>query len=172
MTDRAKNGRWTVGPGRPATLGIEAAPPEATGPGPDEGPGPPCVASAGGVAHGGPVKLGNGASGVPPAAPVAPICMKQSTARPDESVSTDPSAAVCSPAGTNSSGWSNGADWSRTRGSVSASRNATSWFFSVSLRPRFVTSVDCSAVGKFMHFVSVTPSPTARSFDQRSSQSG
>src|SRR4051794_27571647 len=79
---------------------------------------------------------GNGASGAPPAAPVAGSCLKQSTARPLALVTTLPDASVFSPSGTNSSGWSNGADAFFTRGSVSASRNATRSFLSCSLRFR------------------------------------
>src|SRR3954466_6419428 len=88
---------------------------------------------SGASSHGGPVKLGNGASSAPPAAPVAGTWRKQSAARP-LSVITAPPASVFSPTGTYSSGWSNGADWFFTRGSVSALRNSTRSSLSWSLR--------------------------------------
>src|SRR5207244_3690285 len=89
----------------------------------DRGAPQPSPAPVGTASHGGPLKAGNCGSGAPPPAPVAPISLKQSTARPSASVITEPSPLVCSPTGTKSCGWSKGAAWSRTRGSVSASRN-------------------------------------------------
>ena len=91
--------------------------------------------SAGGMSHGGPVKAGNCGSGASPDEPVAGTSLKQSTARPF-SVITEPSGRVCAPTGTNSCGWSNGAAAFATRGSVSASRKATTESFSASVSPR------------------------------------
>ena len=103
--------RPSPGPAAPVRRRRARAPTAPARTGPDRaGPAPGCADPAR-RSHVGPVNVGNGASGAPPAAPVALTCWKQSTARPSASFTRSPLASACSPTGTYSSGWSNGADW-------------------------------------------------------------